>query len=121
MASGKFARARWLDVSFVIVFCLPGTPARAQQLTTQAQSLKWIPAEAGAYSTMLRNREQIDPILQGNAWARLLKMPAAKLGLQALDMEKKKPGPFADIHAWYQQPANAKLIDLLLELGSEEV
>ena len=99
--------------------CLWAAPLPAQDLATQAPSLKWIPADAAAYSVLLRNREQIEIILKSKAWAKLTSLPFAKLAKQKIaevwDKEDNK------IREWYSQPGSKDIVDFLLELASDEV
>ena len=73
------SKAAWLRC-FCVALALVGasagiwpaiTAARAGDLEKLDTSLKLIPADAAFYSSMLRNREQIEMFLQSKAFAKL--------------------------------------------------
>ena len=99
--------------------CLSG-PVSAQTLATQVPSLKWVPAKAGTYSAMLRNKEQIDTLLKSKAVAKLMEMPAAKMAMVELAKELANPfGPLSQAKNWYDQ--NAELVEMAKDLVSDEI
>ena len=73
----------WVGLLVAAVCFLPA-PLAAQELTSQVPSLKWIPADASNYSSMLRNREQIEIIGKSKAWARLNSLPVVQMGWKKL-------------------------------------
>jgi hypothetical protein len=106
----------------LVLACLLSAPATAQDLLKQVPSLKWIPANAGSYSAMLRNREQLDILLQSKAFATLMKMPGVQMLKQQLEMEWANDfGPFGEFRKWYEQPGNAELVEIAKDLVSDEI
>jgi hypothetical protein len=94
---------------------LSAAPARAQERAAPVPSLRWVPADAGAYSAMLRNREQLEAVLGSKAWARLMSMPVVQMGRQMLAAQWDDPnGPLAQLKSWYDQPGNAELVQMLI-------
>jgi hypothetical protein len=101
---------------------LLAAPLPAQERAAPVPSLGMVPADAGMYSAMLRNKEQIDAVLKSKAWARLNALPFVKMGWQKLEEEwKKDEGPLAEFRKWYEQPGNADIIRFLGEMFSDEV
>jgi len=97
---------------------LLGAPARAADLEQINGSLKQIPADAAFYSSMLRNREQIEAISRSRAWAKLTSLPAWQMARAQL---KQLPPQAAVALQLLQQPENQQLIKLLGDMVSEEV
>src|SRR5437016_6139463 len=59
-------------------------PARAADSAKLDTSLKFIPEDAAFYASMLRNREQLQTILNSRAWATLKELPAVQQALKKL-------------------------------------
>ncbi len=107
-----------LGVSIMALW-LAGASLPAQDVATQAPSLKWIPADAACYNVLLRNREQCEIIFKSKAWAKLTSLPFYQLAKQEFDKNwAKDDNP---IRKWYAQPGSAAIVDFLVELGSDEV
>ncbi len=118
----RFVAAALLGVLVAGLALVP--PARAAgDLDSVNGSLKSIPADAAFYTTLLRNREQIDIVAQSRAWAKLKSLPAVQMGLQMLkeQLKQAKEGPFTDFLQLYQLPENQQLIELLGDMFSDEV
>ncbi len=85
-------------------------------------ALALMPADASFYSAMLRNKEQIDLILQSKAWAALRDMPGVKMGWQKVKDEYEKPGgQLAGLRDFFDNADNQELLDLLADAGSHEI
>ena len=67
-------------------------PVAAGELDKLDTSLKLIPADAAFYSSMLRNREQVDAFLQSNAWAKIKSMPSVQMGLAMYNAQAQQQG-----------------------------
>ena len=94
----------------------------AQDLATQIPALKWIPADAGSYSAMLRNKEQLDIILGSKAWSKLNSLPAAKMLRKKIEDELGKPGnPLQQVIDVWNNPAAAEALSLLGALFADEI
>jgi hypothetical protein len=114
--------SRVLAGLLLVAGCSCTASASAQDLVKQVNSLKWIPANAGSYSTMLRNKEQIDIVLNSKAVAKLMALPYAQKAKKDLETEMANPGgPFAPILDWYGQKGNADLVAMLGDLTSDEI
>jgi hypothetical protein len=99
-----------------------GPAAAAGDLDKLDTSLKLIPANAAFYSSMLRNREQIDAIINSHAWAKIMAMPSVQMAKAMFEAQAQQPGtPAAQGMAALQNPETKKLIDLAMDMGSNEV
>jgi hypothetical protein len=95
-------------------------PAQAGDVTKLDNSLKWIPADAAFYSTMLRGREQFQAVAQSRAWAKVKAMPAVQSLFQMVENEMKEGGKLAPLHQFHQDPENQQLVQLLGQMFAEE-
>jgi hypothetical protein len=101
---------------------LPGSARAADDLGQVDASLKWLPADTAFYGTMLRNREQVEAVLHSRAWAKLTSLPAVREAWQmGLTQLKQADSPFAPLFQLYQLPENRQLVELLADMGSQEV
>jgi hypothetical protein len=102
--------------------CLAVQPVAAGELDKLDTSLKLIPADAAFYSSMLRNREQVETLLHSNAWAKIMSMPSVQMGLAMYNMQAQQPGsPVSRFEAAHQNPEVKKLINLAADMGSNEI
>src|SRR5262245_34145312 len=94
----------------------------AQAPSAQAKSLALVPADAASYTVLLRNGEQLAAIAKSKAWAKLTALPFVKIVKEKFDEEwNKQGGHLAAVKQWYDQPDNAALLRLGLDLISDEV
>jgi hypothetical protein len=94
----------------------------AGELDKLDTSLKLIPADAAFYSSMLRNREQVDAFLQSNAWAKIQSMPSFQMGLAMYNAQAQQQGtPASRFQNTVQHPEVKKLINLAADMGSTEI
>lgn len=101
---------------------LAGPSTSAGELEKLDTSLRLVPEDAAFYSTMLRNREQVEIALESRAWARIMDMPVVKMGLAMFQAEAADPGsPAAQVMDVLQDPEKRKSLDLLADLGSHEI
>jgi hypothetical protein len=97
-------------------------PVRAGELDKLDTSLKLIPANAAFYSSMLRNSEQIEALLNSTAWTKIKSMQSVQKGLAMFEMQAQQPGtPASQFHAAMENPETKKLIDLAGDMGSNEI
>jgi hypothetical protein len=95
--------------------------APAASLADLDASLKWIPADAAFYSTMLRNREQIEVIGQSKAWAKLRALPAVEEGLKKFEDAASDPeNPAAKVKAALENPEVQGVLELLGDMFSRD-
>jgi hypothetical protein len=97
-------------------------PARAAGLDNLQTSLKLIPADAAFYSTMLRNKEQVDVFAKSRAWAKLWSMPSVQEGWKNLEGEYKRPGgKLAVLRQLLDDDDNKELLALFGDMASDEI
>lgn len=116
---------RRLAVVIFIGCCLACTclqaPVRAAEPVRYNNSLDLVPADAAFYGALLRNREQIEAVLNSRAWARLNSLPA----VQAIWKQSEALLALADaggnLRKLLEQPENGELIELLKDMCSNEV
>jgi hypothetical protein len=119
--------ARCLKLSCLVVLAaavaVMSGPARAADAAPPAGSLKWIPADAAFYTSMLRAGEQIELIAKSKAWARLKAMPSVQMLVQMAQAQMKNPSdPQAAMFLQIlQQPENKQLIGMLNDMIAHEV
>jgi hypothetical protein len=102
--------------------CLAVQPVVAGELDKLDTSLKLIPADAAFYSSMLRNREQVDAFLQSNAWAKIQSMPSFQMGLAMYNAQAQQQGsPVSRFQTAVQNPEVKRLINLSADMGSNEI
>jgi len=97
--------------------------ARAADSASPAGSLKWVPADAAFYSSMLRAGDQIDIIARSKAWAKIQSMPSVQMVHEMIKAQLKNPkdpklGQFLQL---YHQPENQQLVAMLKDMVSHEV
>ena len=59
--------ARWLKLAagtLLVGVALAGTPAAAEEPLAEATALKFVPGDTGLYVSWLRNKQQVDSLLQ---------------------------------------------------------
>ncbi len=97
-------------------------PARAEGLDDLKTSLKLIPADAAFYSSMLRNKEQVDLLTKSHAWAKIWAMPSVDQGWKYLENEYKRPGgKLAVVRQLLDDEDNQELLALFTDIGSDEI
>jgi len=95
---------------------------RAASLDHLQTSLKLIPADAAFYSSMLRNKEQVDLFAKSRAWAKLWSMPSVQEGWKYLEGEYKRPGgKLAVLRQLLDDEDNQELLALFSDIGSNEI
>ncbi len=116
----------WILTAAIITTTAIGWPTAPRALAADPDaldsSLKLIPANAAFYSSMLRNRQQIEAIANSRAWAKLKAMPFVQMGLVMYQMQAMNPeGPVGQFQAALENPEVRPLIDLAGDMFSEEV
>jgi hypothetical protein len=118
---------RWLGrlalLTAGVALCgLLATPTGAAELKDNGSSLNLVPGDAAFYSTMLRNKEQLDLLLKSKAWAKLHDMPAIKQGLKHFNEEwAKKDSPLNQIRTFIDTKENRDLLEVLGDAVSSEI
>ncbi|MFL5244431.1 MAG: hypothetical protein ACJ8FY_20210 [Gemmataceae bacterium] len=122
---GLVKRGKLLGIAVIALMSVAlGQPpaARAQALDKLDNSLKLVPENAAFYSSMLRNKEQIEIVAKSKAWAKLMSIPAIQQGWEMAKGEWANPnGKMAPLVQWYSDPENQELVALLGDMGSQEM
>ena len=94
----------------------------ASPVHAQDTSLKLVPADTAFYSSMLRNKEQIDAIAKSKAWAKLWNLPLVQQGWKFLESEyNRRDGQLAPLRAFLEDKENQELLAMLADAGSHEI
>jgi hypothetical protein len=97
-------------------------PTQATDFTKLDCSAKVVPADVAFYSSMLRNKEQFDIVMKSKAWAKLNELPVVQTMRKRAMEELEKPGaPLAMYRQFQKDPQNQALIELLLDMVSQEI
>ena len=97
-------------------------PVRAAGLDDLQTSLKLIPADAAFYSSMLRNKEQVDIVAKSRAWAKIWSMPSVQQGWKYLEGEYKQAGgSLAAVRQALEAEDNKELVALFADMASNEI
>jgi len=127
MIGGYVARrASWVLAATLVggisVGSLTAEPAAGGDLKSLDTSLEFVPGNVAFYSSMLRNREQIEIIGKSRAWAKLMAMPAVQDALKMYEAEGNKPdSPVAKVQARLKHPMVTDLLALLGDMFSHDV
>jgi hypothetical protein len=97
--------------------------SRAADDLREATSLKFAPADAAFYSTVLRNKEQVEIFLASNAYDRLRRIPLVTFGLSMLDgqWQNSEEEAVLMLKDWWDKQENRKLVDVVLDAVSHEI
>jgi hypothetical protein len=120
----RTGRLHWLLWAALIglLSCPIVGPAAAGDLDKLDTSLKLIPEDAAFYSSMLRNREQVEAIANSRAWAKLKGMPIIQMGLALYNLQAASPDSVpGKVQAALEQPEVRKLLDLAADMASQDV
>ncbi|HKD35796.1 MAG TPA: hypothetical protein VKB78_03320, partial [Pirellulales bacterium] len=122
----QFAFRRRLAVAVLTfaaatMWLLPASDRAAEQ-PKYGNSLDWVPADAAFYSSMLRNKEQVEIIANSKAWAKLTNLPTVRQVWQQMQLVLSLPGgPLSQFQQVLQQPENRQLLELAGDLLSNEI
>src|SRR5262249_28094002 len=105
-------------LAVTLVFVLSIAPASAQSLDQLDTALKRVPADTAFFSTMLRNKEQIELALQSKAWQKLWNLPVVQMGWNRCQREMKKDPALS---AFLDDKENQELLALATDGVSHEV
>ncbi len=91
-------------------------PVQGQSLRSDT-SLKFVPAESSFYVSMLRNREQVERLLQSRAFAKFKSLPF----VQQACAELRDKDEWQELEAFFAQPDNQRLLEVLRDALSREI
>jgi hypothetical protein len=118
----RHLRQRTPLIALAVALAL-AAPGRTEGVGGGDSVLKLLPADTAFYSSMLRNREQIDIVLKSKAWAKLMELPAAKFALQQIREQLANPRDpqLATALKMLEDPQNKELLEVLGDAVSDEV
>ena len=106
----------------VAAFLLAATVQAPALAAKPVPSLDIVPADATFYSVMLRNREQLNAIVNSNAFAKLKALPYVQMGLGLYQLQAASPdSPVGKFEAARRDPEVKKSLAFLADLFSDEV
>lgn len=117
---------RWTGLMIAAAFVATPLAASATppaDMRSHAKSLEVVPADAAFYLAWLKNREQIDLMLQTNAWRRLTTIPMLQLGWSQVETQWRFPSdPTVQlVKDWVESGEGQEFLALLSEMTSDEV
>jgi hypothetical protein len=112
-------RGLFLAVAVLSAVTFPAS-TRAQDKKTSS-SLELIPADAAYYGAMLRNREQVNTVVNSKTWARIAKLPYVQMGLTMLKQQYEQNDDLALFRQWIAQDENRDLVELLTDAVSTDL
>lgn len=119
---------RWLPIALLLACAAADAPrATAQEQKRmpggnlrEDTSLQFIPADAAFYRACLRNREQLDALLNSNALRRLAEAPRMSEWLAALKARWADPNRSL-VGKWLEDPRNRELANFAGDALSQEI
>jgi hypothetical protein len=93
-------------------------PARGAE---PVRSLTWVPDDVAFYGAALRHGELIEAIGHSRAWAKLRTIPVVRKLWRDFRGELKENPALTQAAEWAREPENRRLIDLLADMGSDEL
>lgn len=124
MMSGPIHRLRGTClVTLTLLGGLLASPARAADFDKlDVPSLKEIPADAAYYSAMLRNKEQLNLVLNSKAWKKLVALPGVQDLIQKVNQKIDDPdGPGEQFKKFMEDPDNKEMVELFGDMASREI
>lgn len=108
---------RTTRAALLAVAVLVGTSAQAAD-----SSLGLVPADAGFYSAMLRNKEQVDLLVNSKAFQAVWNLPQVQANWKkALDEYNKDKGELAPVRQFLESPLGKDVVATLTDAVSDEV
>ena len=87
-----------------------------------ATSLKLVPADAAFYTSLLRNKEQLDIVARSRAWDKLWSLPSVQTAWKTVQDQYNNPaGGLASVRQVMQAEENQELLALIGDAFSDEV
>jgi hypothetical protein len=116
-----FRPFRALAVSAAALALLAAS-ARAADSEAPKTALDLVPADVAFFSSMLRNKEQVDVVAKSRAWAKLWSLPSVQQAWTAVRGEyNKEGGNLAGLRDFFNQADNKELLAFLADAASDEI
>ncbi len=122
MLSARSSRRAAALLAALVGWAFLAGPASAADPAAPDTSLKLVPADAAFYSTMLRNKEQLDLVANSRAWAKLWAMPSVQQAWKIVQDQYNTPtGSLSTLRQLMQTEENKDLVALFGDAFSDEV
>jgi hypothetical protein len=120
---GTALRLALLALLANVCVVIPERQARAAELAEQAHSLRAVPADVAFYSASLRLKEQLDILLESEAYSRLLQIPLIQFAkMTAVTQWQHSPEPtITKVREYLESDEGHQTVDVLKEMFAEEV
>ncbi|HEX3998192.1 MAG TPA: hypothetical protein VHX65_06560 [Pirellulales bacterium] len=82
-------------------------------------ALDWVPADAAVFSSTMRLKEQVEIVANSKAWAKFKEIPVIQESWSMLQLYYSMGA--TEFNQTLQKPENQQLIDMLLDLFSNEI
>jgi len=103
----------------VLMGIAPTATSAADEAPKFGNALDWVPADAAMFSSSLRLKEQVEIVANSKAWAKLKEIPVVQQSWMMAQMYWAMGA--SEINSTLQKPENQQLVDLVLDLLSNEV
>ncbi len=108
---------QWITLTCVALFATPVVAAEPA-----APSLQLVPQDASFYFSSLRMKEQLEIVTNSNWWAQVQQNPLYQQMLMMAQMGMLGPeSPINQFQVFMQDAENAQLVNVLLDMASEEM
>ncbi len=122
MLSARSSRRAAALLAALVGWTFLAGPAPAADPAAPDTSLKLVPADAAFYSSMLRNKEQLDLVANSRAWAKLWAMPSVQQAWKVVQDQYNTPtGSLSTFRQLMQTEENQELVALIGDAFSDEV
>lgn len=117
-----FRRSSTVAAAFLAAAMLVSATALPAEPLRESSGLKWAPADASFYFSLMRLREQYDAFVGSKAAARLMEIPVVQLTVSQIKTELNKPNPDLDAAWSHLTPAEQQdLFAVLVDAVSHEI
>ena len=125
MFAEKFSPSGVIARLLIVTVGLLGVANRstADELTDHAESLQTMPADAALYAAWLYSGDEIEDMLDTNAWQKLVSIPGVQLGWMQLQAQWQFPSDprVQMVKDWVESEEGEEVLAVLSEMGSQEV
>lgn len=113
---------RLLIFLLFLALTFPATASGNESAIAADDSLALVPADVSFYSSLRRNREQYELVVNSQAWESLRSLPLVQMGQFMLQMALQQPdSPYQILQRFFAEEENQPLQELLIDAVSDEV
>src|SRR5262249_55526949 len=110
-----------LAATLAFVAWLAVQPVRAADDVRTDSALAQVPADVAFYTSMLRNKEQLDLILASNTYKKLMELPSIQKGIEELKANLKKDEKFSAFMKALETKDNKEAVEVVKDALSNEI